>query len=385
MKSLMLFLKQPTTKIGILTACMFQIIFSTIWMTGYHGVNDQMGNLKIVIVNDDSGIGSKIVDHLQENLPFKTERAENIAIAEEMLKNREADMVMHIPSNFSAQLESPHPAVIEYKINESNPAMIKNIMQGAANSITANMNKEATLMGAQAVLNQTSLPQEQREIIAQSLSQRVAADIESIYPVKGFSDQMVPLMLVLASFVGAMLMALNLGQAANNLAGTIGRWKRYGIIAVINIASALLISLLGSSFIVMLGGHIKHGFLSLWGFQTLFVVAFLFLAQLFVLIFGMAGMVFNIILLSLQLVTSGALVPRDLLPDFFYSIGRYLPATYAVEGNMNILFGGTTLSHDLWALFWIIFVVILLGMATVAMKREKTRELTSKTSLEMVK
>lgn len=134
----------------------------------------------------------------------------------------------------------------------------------------------------------------------------------------------------------------------------------------------------------MLGGHIKLGFLSLWGFQTLFVGAFLFLAQLFVLIFGTAGMVFNIILLSLQLVTSGALVPRDLLLDFFYSIGRYLPATYAVEGNMNILFGGTTLSHDLWALCWIIFMVILLGMATVAMKREKTRELPSQTSLEMV-
>lgn len=32
------FIKQPSTIAGILTAMMFQLIFSLVWMTGYDGV-----------------------------------------------------------------------------------------------------------------------------------------------------------------------------------------------------------------------------------------------------------------------------------------------------------------------------------------------------------
>ena len=34
------FLKQATTKVGIITAITFQLLFSLIWMTGYKGVTD---------------------------------------------------------------------------------------------------------------------------------------------------------------------------------------------------------------------------------------------------------------------------------------------------------------------------------------------------------
>ena len=51
-------------------------------------------------------------------------------------------------------------------------------------------------------------------------------------------------------------------------------------------------------------------------------------------------MLFNIAMLSLQLVSSGAIVPRELLSNFYHSISNFFPATYAVNGLMNILFGG---------------------------------------------
>ena len=34
------FLKPATTKVGIITAITFQLLFSIIWMTGYSGVSD---------------------------------------------------------------------------------------------------------------------------------------------------------------------------------------------------------------------------------------------------------------------------------------------------------------------------------------------------------
>ncbi len=60
LQALQAYLKKPATKIGIMTAMMFQIIFSLIWMTGYEGVNDNTKQLKIAVVNDDPGFGRKV-------------------------------------------------------------------------------------------------------------------------------------------------------------------------------------------------------------------------------------------------------------------------------------------------------------------------------------
>ncbi|MNC51780.1 hypothetical protein D3C75_1010860 [compost metagenome] len=64
-------------------------------------------------------------------------------------------------------------------------------------------------------------------------------------------------------------------------------------------------------------------------------------------------MLFNIAMLSLQLVTSGALVPRFLLNDFYRSFSEVLPATYAVEGLMSLQFGG---SIEMANIFWLICI-----------------------------
>ncbi len=110
--------------------------------------------------------------------------------------------------------------------------------------------------------------------------------------------------------------------------------------------------------------------MSLWLFQSLFVMTFMFAAQAFLLLFGMAGMLFNIIMLSVQLVSSGAMVPREMLSDFYADLGRYLPATYAVEGNMNLLFGGPGVAGCAWGLVLIMLVSIAVGLVALAVRKE---------------
>jgi len=109
--------------------------------------------------------------------------------------------------------------------------------------------------------------------------------------------------------------------------------------------------------------------------------AFLCLAQVFVMIFGNLGMVFNICALSLQLVTSGVLVPKTMLSDFYNKLASILPATYGADGYYTIIFGGSAenLQQNSSALGIIIAVTLIISSIAVALQKTKNKEITPTT------
>ncbi|WP_036640778.1 ABC transporter permease, partial [Paenibacillus durus] len=119
-----------------------------------------------------------------------------------------------------------------------------------------------------------------------------------------------------------------------------GRWQRLGARIAITIPAAIIVSLVGTSLVMLLGGQVEQGFFALWGYQTLFVLTFMIVTQTLIMLLGTAGMLINTALLSVQLVSSGAMMPREMLSGFYFNLGSALPATYAIEGLMNLLFGG---------------------------------------------
>lgn len=374
-KVIVAFMKKPTTIVGIMTAILFQLIFSVIWMTGYDGVTDveRMKGLHVGIVVQDEQVGPAIADKLAESLPVQTELISSPEEAQQMLDNRELQMVISIPAEFGQSImTADRMAAIEYTINESNPALIRSMMSTIAAQVTSTMNKEAVGQGVHSVLTQAKLPEEQAAGSAVALSERVVSDFQYTNKVDGMNNQMVPMMMVLASYVGAMIMGMNLEQSSMAVASQYGRMKRFAARSIINVVSAVIVSLIGSSLVMALGGQAEQGFLAMWGFQSLFVLTFMFVSQLFLILFGMAGMVFNIIMLSLQLVSSGAMLPRELLSDFYVAIGSYLPATYAVEGNMNLLFGGPSIASDSLALLIIAAVALVISLAVTGLRKGRT-------------
>ncbi|MFD1954136.1 YhgE/Pip domain-containing protein [Paenibacillus thailandensis] len=371
MQALRLFLNRPTTKVGIVTAFMFQIIFAVIWMTAYDGVTDRTSQLRIAIVNEDGQLGKQLSGKLAEELPFETVVVTDLGEAQAGLNNRDYQMVMHIPADFTQKAASADATgSIEYWINESNPALIKSIMSGAAAQITGEINSQAVASGVQAALSGAQMPAEQAAAAAASLSERVTADIRSVNPVQGMNNQMVPMMMVLASFVGAMIMGMNFQQSTMAVQAQAGKWNTVLVKAVLNAVSAVLVALVGTSLVALLGGQFEQGFLHMWLFQSLFLLTFMFVSQMFLSLFGLAGMLFNIMLLSVQLVSSGAIVPRELLSDFYTGLGRLLPATYAVDGNMNILFGGGPITGDCAALLLIMATAMAVTAVAVAFKKQ---------------
>lgn len=365
------FLKLSSTRTGILAAIMFQLIFSIVWMTGYSGVSNNINNLKIAVVNEDQGVGANIIGELTGKIPFHVNVVDNKELAEQQLQKREVHMIITIPSGFSQQLQSlDGKTKIEYTINESNPSLIKSIMQETSVKITTQFNQVVTANTTQTFLAMANLPDELANTISQLIKTKVASETIYTNKVKNTANQMIPLMIVLASYVGAMLMAMNMQQSSMTIGSSMSKWEKLRARGLINFVFAFVISFVGSSFILLFGGETQEGFISIWLFQSLLMMTFMFMTQLFVLIFGIPGMVFNILGLSVQLVTSGALIPRELLSNFYFELSEYFPATYAVRGLMNILFGGTGTGDEIMALAIILAITFVLGTVAVWLKKD---------------
>ncbi|PEJ95810.1 hypothetical protein CN558_27030 [Bacillus wiedmannii] len=102
--------------------------------------------------------------------------------------------------------------------------------------------------------------------------------------------------------------------------------------------------------------------------MTMVFSAFLSLTQMVITVFGNAGMIFNIISLSLQLVSSGVIVPHEMLSKTYQTIGELFPATYAANGYYTIIFGGVSLGENIISLLVIILVTQLVAVITVSIK-----------------
>ncbi|EPC8422562.1 MULTISPECIES: hypothetical protein [Bacillus cereus group] len=102
--------------------------------------------------------------------------------------------------------------------------------------------------------------------------------------------------------------------------------------------------------------------------MTIVFFAFLSLTQMFITVFGNAGMIFNIISLSLQLVSSGVIVLHEMLSKTYETIGELFPATYAANGYYTIIFGGVSLGKNIISLLVIILVTQLVAVITVSIK-----------------
>jgi len=375
MQTIMDILKKPAAITGILTAVVFQVFFSLIWITGYNNINHHVDQLKIAIVNEDSGAGKQAADRLASSLPFQTSIDASLEAAKNRLDRRDVQMIIHIPSTFTQDVLNPAAqGKVRFLMNESNTSMVKSVMQSAAEQVTAELNKQSLQAGLQAAFEQARVPQQQAQGMAGSLSSRVEAEYESIHTVSNFANLMVPMLLVMASFIGSMLMGMNLNKASNEVRERYGKWTRFVARTAIILASSVVIALIGTTMVTLLGVKPEQGFVVMWLFQVLYVVAFMFTAQICLLLFGDAGAWVNIALLSIQLLSSGAMIPREVLSPFYHGVSQFLPSTYAVDGIMNLVNGGPGIAASCWSLLWITLAAFAVGAAAVALHKEYARK-----------
>jgi uncharacterized phage infection (PIP) family protein YhgE len=373
MKLIIQFLRQPVTIVGIITALLFQVFFSLIWLTGYDHVTDRVDQLPIAIINEDGSAAQTITDHISASLKFEQVSNLSLAEAQDQLEHRKIRMIIQLPEGFTASLgDLSAEAKIRYILNESNPQMVTNVMQNVAAKVTAALNMQSTEAGMAGALAAMKLPEAQAELIKSSAASRISSEVQIVNPVDNFAETMVPLMIVTASFTGGMLLAMNLSKASASLSSAAGKWQRLSACYILMACTALGGSLISASLIHVLGIHSSQGFLSMWMFEFVVILSCMAVANLSLMLLGDAGAWLNVALLSIQMLSSGATIPRDVLSPFYQSVGQFFPAYYAVDGMLDLVIGGEGIMRDVLALIVIAAAATLVSLLLTQIRREKS-------------
>lgn len=390
MTGLQALLRVRETYIGIVATIAFQLIFFTIWMTAYDGVNERAEQLSIGLVVEDSAMGQQVAQNIKGSIPFSMEDYSSMKKAESALNERQINMIMQIPADFTNQIQAGKEAEIIYAINQANASVAKNMMEGVAKQLTEEINQALYPMQqnqAVEVFAQqfAQLPFEQQTALQITTSVKTTVMNVKDHPVdgtiiktnnvKGFAANFVPLMVIISSFVGAMVMIMQHQQAAQLVQESLSKWQLFLARQLLNVGVAFTLPFITIGLMHLFNIASQESLLSIYFFQSVMYLAFLSLAQVFVIAFGNMGMVFNICALSLQLVTSGVLVPKTMLSEGYKQVAAMLPATYGADGYYTIIFGGSTdnLLQNSSSLGIIIFVTLAFATLIVTFKPAPVR------------
>ena len=205
-------------------------------------------------------------------------------------------------------------------------------------------------------------------VLATSLAEPVRLDRTAVFPVAGFGAAMAPLYMILALWVGALLMTVTIRTDVNaetlpdrpELTPTQKYLGRYGVFGLVGLAQSTLLTLGLILFVQIEPAHPLLLILAGWAISTVFTL----IVYTAVVAFGNAGKALSVLLLVIQISGSGGAYPLQLLPDWFQSISPFLPATYAVNMVRSAIAG--VYQGDFWwslgALALFIVPALLLGL-----------------------
>lgn len=181
---------------------------------------------------------------------------------------------------------------------------------------------------------------------------------ENLHPVPNYATGMAPYFISLSLWVGSMLLftAVDLYGVLKNKPYSeplsLPAAMLIGSVQAVILSSAL-------SFFLHLNPKMPIAYIL---FPILMALTFAAINHLLVSLFGNAGRFLAIVILMLQLASSGGTYPVELLPEFFQKIHPYLPMTYTVHGLRAILSSGneTAVMQDVN-----ILLVYMLGAAVI--------------------
>ncbi|SEE59464.1 putative membrane protein [Arthrobacter alpinus] len=212
----------------------------------------------------------------------------------------------------------------------------------------------------------TAVPNDSTELLdqkSQVMAAPVAVNQQWSHESKSFGEGFAPFFIALATFVGALISWLLLRAMPTRAlaAGASGlRTVMTGLLPALAIGLGQVVIMMG---VLLWGLDMQPAYpLAMAAFIYLTTVAFLALQQMFIIVLGTAaGRVLSLVLLMLQLSSSGGTYPVETTPGFFQALHPYMPASYVVSGLRELMTGG--IDSRLWAS---VAFLALLAIASVA-------------------
>lgn len=182
---------------------------------------------------------------------------------------------------------------------------------------------------------------------------------------KSFGEGFAPFFIALATFVGGLITWLILRALPTRALAA----SATGLRAVMT--GFLPAMAIGAGQVVIMVLVLVYGiglepvyWLGTSAFIYLVTLAFLALQQMFIILLGTAaGRVVSLVLLMLQLSSSGGTYPVETTPAFFQWLHPYMPASYVVSGLRELITGGV--DSRLW-LSVLVLAGILVGSLAIS-------------------
>src|SRR5690625_1056043 len=172
---------------------------------------------------------------------------------------------------------------------------------------------------------------------------------------------MTPFYTVLALWVGALLLISLLSTDVSDISNLHSRDVYIGRLLTFMTIGLLQTLIVTSGDILLIGVHVSS---PVWFILFGLFISLIFMTIVYtvVSVFGDVGKAIAIVLLVLQISSSGGTYPVVLLPEFFQAINPFLPFTYAVD-LMREAVGGIIWGRVLWdvlflVIIWIVFLLV---------------------------
>ena len=188
-----------------------------------------------------------------------------------------------------------------------------------------------------------------------------------------FGEGFAPFFLALATFVGGLITWLilralptrALASAASGLRATMTGFLPAMAIGLAQVVIMVLVLVYGI-------GLVPEYWLGMSAFLYLITLAFLALQQMFIILLGTAaGRVVSLVLLMLQLSSSGGTYPVETTPVFFQVLHPFMPASYVVTGLRELVTGG--IDSRLWVSVAVLAVMLVGSIAISAWSAGRQR------------
>ena len=199
----------------------------------------------------------------------------------------------------------------------------------------------------------------------------VELEEESMYPVNNYGSSLAPFYIALSLWIGCLIAItmVTVRVKSNKYGARASYLGRMNLFLIIGIFQSLLIAL-SSLFL-----NVQNSSAALLTLTILIIgTCFMIIIYSVVSIFGSLGKVMAVVLLILQIASSGGIYPAELQSSFFQIIRPYLPMTYAINTLREVVAG------VLWNSYWynlgilFIFTSMILALALLTAGKIKDSE-----------
>ncbi|WP_233879436.1 YhgE/Pip domain-containing protein [Virgibacillus halodenitrificans] len=364
------FLKQKGPIGAIFMGVFYAIAMLGIFLPGYTAIPGNIDKLPIAIINDDAGeYGAKIANQLEESLPFKEieTNVTNKQALKELEKNDLA-LVVHIPETFSADMQKGEvSSSIDFTMNEAGATTVSSTMNSVVKQINDQLSSQFSQQTAQGVLMDVHVPEEQAAALAKKIDTAYVGNVVAINEMpEGMNNNMLPMFLSMAGYVGAMIGAMQLVGAFKANRNKASRRRLFTYMQVTALLIAVVSSALAAGIAFLVNDLGSNALFNLMGQQIINYMVFFNFTAIFMFLLGDFGMIVNLPILFIQTLANGSVIPREMM-HLPYEWASYIsPMYYSVQAYFANLYGSISASPFIWSLLAVGAAALIINIVLVA-------------------